>query len=174
MGEIKEQVKTFNNIIMNKKPLLLDEKNAKEMFKTAPKEIRQMLIDTWGASHFSENIMDRVKSYEDACKIEGIEPLSLAHFSFMHEKYRLSAFTRHQAEVIAAALNEGWQPDWNNTNQYKYFPWFKMSGFGFSGDGCDCTCSNAGVGSRLCFKSSELAVYAGKQFESIYKGFMTF
>ena len=27
---------------------------------------------------------------------------------------------RRKLETIAAALNEGWKPDWNNTDQYKY------------------------------------------------------
>ena len=74
--------------------------------------------------------------------------------------------------VIAEALNEGWKPDWSNWNQYKYYPWFEMgspSGVGFSYDGYGNWASLSIVGSRLCFKSRELATYAGKQFEELYK-----
>lgn len=77
-------------------------------------------------------------------------------------------------KMLAKTLNEGWIPNWDNSNEYKYFPGFYMdggsSGFrfyvvGFWGSG-------SGVGSRLCFKSSELARHAGTNFISVYKQFM--
>jgi hypothetical protein len=75
--------------------------------------------------------------------------------------------------VICRVLNEGWSPDWNNSSEYKYYPWFKMSGLGLSYDGYGFTHSDTYVGSSPCFKSSELAEYAGKQFISIYKDFLS-
>jgi hypothetical protein len=78
--------------------------------------------------------------------------------------------------IIAEALNEGWVPDWADSDQYKYYPWLLVkkntknpSGFGLSYDGYDCAGSYSNVGSRLCFKSSELAEYAGKQFKKEYE-----
>jgi hypothetical protein len=47
------------------------------------------------------------------------------------------------------------------------------SGVGFSYVDCVRWLTSSDVGSRLCFKSSELAEYAGKTFESIYKDFLT-
>lgn len=77
------------------------------------------------------------------------------------------------AKLIAKSLNEGWTPDWNDHNQYKYVPWFYMGGSsGFRYDDCANWGSNSVVGSRLCFKSSKLAEYAGKQFTEVYKQFM--
>jgi hypothetical protein len=74
---------------------------------------------------------------------------------------------------IAKALNEGWTPDWSNSNELKYYPWFEMrgsSGFRFNDDGYWVSASF--VGSRLCFKSRELAVHAGERFLEVYKQFM--
>ena len=75
--------------------------------------------------------------------------------------------------VIAKALNEGWTPDWQNDNQYKYFPWFDMdnssSAGRFSFLASDSLYSYSLVGSRLCFKSEELADYAGTQFLELYR-----
>jgi len=76
-------------------------------------------------------------------------------------------------KLLVKSLNEGWEPDWNDKNQPKYYPWFEMggsSGFRFR----DYVHWNSGslVGSRLCFKSKELAIYAGKQFTDVYARFM--
>ncbi len=81
------------------------------------------------------------------------------------------------AKLVCIAYNEGWIPDWNNTNEYKYFPYFKMgssSGVGFSSVDYDYWVTNSNVGSRLCFKSADLAKHAGKLFEQeIYKPLFT-
>lgn len=77
-------------------------------------------------------------------------------------------------KLLAKSLNEGWTPDWSDDQQYKYYPWFEMLGssgfrfFGYGGWG-----SSSDVGSRLCFKSRELAEYAGRQFVGVYNDFMT-
>lgn len=85
-------------------------------------------------------------------------------------------------KVITRALNtdqetkEAWTPDWSNYDQGKYYPWFDMdadekdaAGVGFSFLGYDSDLTLSDVGSRLCFKSRELAKYAGQQFTEIYK-----
>ena len=77
--------------------------------------------------------------------------------------------------LIASALNEGWEPNWLDLNENKYYPYFRTtsSGFGFSGTFYGCEYTNTICGSRLCFKTRELAEYAGRQFESIYKDYLT-
>lgn len=73
--------------------------------------------------------------------------------------------------VIAEALNEGWIPDWDTYNEYKYYPWFEMSpsSFAFGGSFCDSASAAAGSGSRLKFRTRELSEYAAKQFIDIWK-----
>ena len=81
-----------------------------------------------------------------------------------------------QLKLVAQVFNEGWVPDWTNSNEYKYVPWFKMgspSGVGFSYNDYDGWYTTSTVGSRLCFKSADLAKHAGQLFESIYKDFLT-
>lgn len=75
---------------------------------------------------------------------------------------------------IARIKNEGWKPDWNNSSEYKYYPWFDMrsgSGFSFNDYGADRSCSF--LGSRLCYKSRSLAESVGKDFLPIYEKFLT-
>jgi hypothetical protein len=118
---------------------------------------------------------EKIKTFEDACAKLGIKPEEvLVNISNLGEDgIAVRAF--HKALIICKALNEGWKPDWNDSNQYKYYPWFDMdssSGFSFYGYGYDFSYSR--LGSRLCFKSREIAIYAGKQFENNYKEFFTF
>lgn len=69
-----------------------------------------------------EEITDRIKTYEDACKVLGVEPINEQNAKA--QGFRPDEIARRKLETIAAALNEGWKPDWNNTDQYKYYPYF--------------------------------------------------
>lgn len=76
-------------------------------------------------------------------------------------------------KLLAKSLNEGWTPDWDNSSQYKYFAYFWMGGSsGFRCRGYVYWHSTSDVGSRLCFKSRELAQHAGEQFTDVFKQFM--
>lgn len=120
-------------------------------------------------------ITDKVKNYEDACQALGLNPLALPDVCALPEKDREYVISNYKLVIITRALNEGWEPNWNDDSEYKYFPWFEVdadderpAGFGFSGTFYDSWITYSTVGSRLCFKSSELALYAGKQFEELY------
>lgn len=97
--------------------------------------------------------------------------------------------------IIVAALNEGWEPKFTE-DEYRYFPWFRFyteeeynkldneekercvlrsgngthSSFGFVYCGAvfDASYSSTYYGSRLALRTSELAIYAGKQFIKEY------
>ncbi|KQS33952.1 hypothetical protein [Dyadobacter sp. Leaf189] len=120
-----------------------------------------------------QSITDRVKSYEDACAIKGIEPLTIEAFGFLPENQREYQFCVHKYDVINEVLNEGWSPDWMNWDERKYFPYFywdkdkAAGGSGFSFGVFSYDYSGATVGSRLVFRNAELARYAAKQFLDI-------
>lgn len=110
-----------------------------------------------------EEITDRVKTYEDACKVLGVEPINEQNAKA--QGFRSDEIARRKLETIAAALNEGWKPDWNNTDQYKYYPYFYIQenakGKGFAGLSYASTNNaaahtNATIGSMLCFYASRL------------------
>jgi hypothetical protein len=122
-------------------------------------------------------ITDRVKTFEDACDVVGTLPdnvKTLLSYNGIDGEMRASV-AHMKLQIIAKALNEGWVPNWNKSSEYKYHPWFDFSSSsGFSFSVYDCGCSRSPVGSRLCFKSRELAEYAGKQFTELYKDYMAF
>jgi hypothetical protein len=110
-----------------------------------------------------------IRSFEDACKALDIDPDSVCSDVDTSDEVAYK-----QLKKIVQAINQGWTPDWSNTNQRKWYPWFNLSsGFGFDVSDFDFVYSNAGVGSRLCFESEEKADYAGRQFLEIYRQFMT-
>jgi hypothetical protein len=116
-----------------------------------------------------------IKSFEDACKKLGIEPITPGT-ALLSEDLKKPMVAAYKLMVIYMAINNGWKPNWNNYKQGKYYPWFEIlsSGFGFSRAAYGDDGAVAGVGSRLCTDSSEKALYIGKQFEDIYRDFFLF
>jgi hypothetical protein len=118
-----------------------------------------------------KNVMERIKTIEDV----------LAEYGFTLEEFRNKFASLDEDEKaykllkwMVSVLNEGWEPDWNDSNQAKYYPYFNMGGSsGFRLCDFDDWRSLSNVGSRLCFKSKELALYAGERFVELYKQFMT-
>jgi len=144
-------------------------------------------------------ITDRIKTFKDACvvlKISYTETMRLVKkrnnkilitekrkidddcfYSPLDEgfceKETKASIALLKLRIICKALNEGWVPDFNNESEYKYYPYFNAkSGFGFSCAYYAYTNADSTVGFCLCFKTRELAEYAGRQFESIYKDYL--
>ncbi len=121
-----------------------------------PKDIKERIKNFWDVLAYHKT---NPASFEEVC--EGLEPDEIAY---------------RKIKLIVRAFNEGWTPDWTDGSQGKYYPWFVMgspSGGGFSCDAYVRWDAGSDVGSRLCFKSSDLAKHAGQLFESIYKDFLT-
>lgn len=120
-----------------------------------------------------KEITERIKTVEDAIKELGEKDEEVIQLRKLQSIYGLlEAILNNQiAVVIVKALNEGWTPDWNDSSEYKYFPWFYL-GDNFRYYDCDGWCARSNSFSRLCLKTSTLAEYAGKQFTEVYKKFM--
>jgi len=116
-----------------------------------------------------------IKSFEDACKKEGIDPLKLPDVSMIPEDLRSAVINYYKLCIIYRAINNGWTPDWSDWNQYKYYPWLMVlssgSGFGFSDTLYLSARTGTGVGSRLCTDNSEKAMYIGNTFGKEYAEF---
>lgn len=145
-----------------------------------------------------QNVMERVKTFKDACNELGIE-----HDKWVQDKKDLGleadVIAYLKLRIIAAALNEGWKPQFT-TDEYRYFPWFylytqseidEMSeeeksrvvyrsyNSANAGGGVACAYASyvsshtsASIGSRLAFKTRELAEYAGRQFVEIWADYV--
>lgn len=120
-------------------------------------------------------------------------------FKEVDNNLHLFAYTR--LAIIAEALNEGWRPEYTE-DEYRYYPWFGLytqeeyddmddedkeccrfvgrsnsganayGGLVYAYANSGSAYSNAYIGSRLAFKSRELAIYCGKQFIEIWINYL--
>lgn len=120
-----------------------------------------------------KGIKERIKTFDDVLLENGVKR---EIFENNCQDLTTDEVAYKMVKEIVKAFNEGWMPDWTNSNEGKYYPWFKIgspSGGGFSFRVYDCWYANSNVGSRLCYKSADLAKHTGQLFESIYKDFLT-
>lgn len=140
-------------------------------FRNAGKEGKQVLSDLFGKQvALYDNITDRVKSFEDACQVLGIST-NVPEVKGLPRKHQKAIIANYKLIVIAEALNEGWKPNWQDSDEYKYYPWFDMSnpaGVGFSHTLNAASYTYALIGSRLCLKNRELAIYFGQTFTDLF------
>lgn len=116
------------------------------------------------------SVIERIKTTDDVLADNG---LNAEEFEDQCEGMTQDEVAYRLLKLLAKSLNEGWTPDWNDANEEKYYPWFEMGGSsGFRFFGYVYWSSRSLVGSRLCFKSRELAVHAGTTFTEVYQKMM--
>ena len=157
-----------------KKQLQIEDNKARSLYKDASPEFKAMLEDSFSKEFFSQDITERVKSYEDACRETGATPIDVQK---MHEEgYTIDEIMYIMLKEETKALNEGWIADYKNGDQKKWFPVFRwdssLGRFVFSFAAYYYTYAHAGYGSRLAFKSEKLAIYAGQQFIDQYEKYI--
>lgn len=143
-----------------------------------------------------KDVTERIKTFEDALNELGKEhPLVDEYLTITSNPHLADLVAYLKLRIITAALNEGWEPQFR-TDEYRYYPWFYLytqeeldndsnlrsravvrhingAFCGFSSAGADGVASYSGtlLGSRLCFKTRKLAIYAGEQFKELYADF---
>ena len=136
---------------------------------------KTLLENLFGKRVFQKDIKERIKTFDDVIRELGDDPEEFKNAISIMEEPDEIAYVK--LKLIAKALNEGWTPDWSNGEWDKWYPWFKMddssSAGRFSFRDAVNRYSASLIGSRLCFKSKDLATYAGTQFLDIYKDFFT-
>ena len=136
-----------------------------DAIESETKSIRRLLAK-------SGKVTDRLKTVEDAFNEVGLD---YKIFKTNAENCGLSDDEMAYCilKIIAKALNEGWTPNWEDSNERKYYPWFEYKkGSGFVYHCVDYWSTLTDVGSRLCFKNAELAKYAATQFIEVYNRFL--
>jgi hypothetical protein len=129
--------------------------------------------------------MENIKTFEDACTVIGVDSNKvLPEVSGYPENHQKALLATGKLFIINQALNrvdndnKDWAPDWNDTDEYKYYPWFdlekhkKNNPSGFRFDGCGFGYDYSDVGARLVYRTRKLAEYAGTQFEDLYRDLM--
>ena len=98
-------------------------------YKHASEEQKALLENMFGKDMLKpKNIMERVKTFEDACEELGEEHsyvqeyrgIANVNFDFTQD---IIAYLK--LRIIAAALNEGWKPTFSD-GECRYYPWFEI------------------------------------------------
>ena len=147
-------------------------------------------------------VTERIKTLVDAMEALGQGNPLVEEYIAVRDKLRTDAgelIAYLKLRIIVAALNEGWEPKFTE-DEYRYFPWFYFytkeeydklddekkgrcvlrsgssnnaySGFVSVNAYYDSSNANNVIGSRLAFRTRELAAYAGRQFIEGWADFM--
>ena len=153
------------------KTLKIDEDKAKELYKTASDEFKQILEDAFGKEVLSFSICDKVKSYEDACAATGTTPhdrLELLKIGLTTKEILL-----RELETIAGALNEGTALGIYDSSIRRWYPVFACNespaSFAFYFSFCVSSNAFAGSGSRLRVLSEEASDHIGETFVDVWE-----
>ena len=142
-------------------------------------------------------VTERIKTFEDAMLATGMTiPLDDNQLSYLPK----DVVAYMKLRIIAAALNEGWEPQFT-TNEYRWYPWFYLytqeeidkmdkekkkklwmfGGTSYDGSNCGlayadssnvCSHSSANASARLAVKSEAIAKYFGQQFIDIWSDYV--
>lgn len=157
----------------------------KELFK--PKNVMERVKTFDDALKELGDDNQLVKEYHERWQLVGDKDVSKDYVAYL------------KLRIITAALNEGWKPEFI-PGECRWAPYFllytkdeyerlnddvrarvvyRSSSYAYALGGVSCADADNGsanvgayIGSRLAFKSEELAEYAGKQFLDIYADFM--
>lgn len=120
----------------------------------------------------SNKIQDRIKTWTDVLVELNLKNSDVLPFADPQTKEQKSLNALAKIQKISQVLNEGWIPDFTNSNQSKYFPFFKKSGAEWVVAYYNCWTGCACVGFGSYYKTSEIALYAGNQFGDIYNDYL--
>lgn len=121
----------------------------------------------------SDNPMDYIKTFEDACLDQGVDS---THSKFQYEvpinpddEIDNSGPAFERLKVIRNALLGNKKLVWGLNTPVKYFSYFNLSkskGSGFCDSSSYCWYDFSFASARLALDTKEKALYFGKQFES--------
>ena len=184
------------NITISKQDLL----NAYREAEPSQKEFMKQLF---GADTFASNVMERVKTFQDAVNELGDDNPLVKQYNILYSEFGATMdadiIAYLKLRIIAAALNEGWEPQFTK-GEWRYYPYFLLitkeeykqlsdeekgrcvgrssdsasarGGLVYAGANNGSANSYTNFGVRLAFKTRELAEYAGKQFLNIWADFV--
>lgn len=155
------------------KQLVIEEKEARSLYKDSSKEFKIILENTFGKEYFYENIINKIKSFKDILKLSNKTEEEILPWKFPRNKQQISQNALAKIQLISEVLNEGININFLDNKQYKYRPWFERKASGWVVDSCAAygySGSDGGFG--LYYKSEKLALFAGNTFLDIYIDFL--
>ena len=123
------------------------------------------------------SIMDRVKTFEDALALA--DEKTREEYLKSVEGYNIpDEIAYKKLKLITKVVNEGWVADYTDPLQRRYFLWGGGLNDGALAGLLAAICDSASgvtyvnVGSRLNFKSREIAEFVGDQFLDLWNEYL--
>ena len=105
----------------------IQKENVLNAYKKASEEQKALLENMFGKDVFqTKNIMERVKTFEDACEVLGEEHSYVQEYrgvANINFDITQDIIAYLKLRIICAALNEGWKPTFYD-GECSYYPWF--------------------------------------------------
>jgi hypothetical protein len=134
-------------------------------------EGKRLLENLFGIKVFKKGLIERISCFNDICSEMGKDPKDY----ILESKNPIDIMLNALKKWILAAeyFNEGKEPDWTNSNQYKYIPYLRYTaGSGWSFGGVDCWTSYTGCGSRQYFLNKTHVEHCVKVMPEIFIDFI--
>lgn len=146
------------------------ETTLREIYDISNKEVKEKMELEFPTLFKKSSILNEAISYlteedEEVVKLRKLEKIEGID----------NILAEQRLVVIFRAKNEKFIFDWNDDNQYKYYPWFYLGENFRYDDYCDYYCTDSYVSSRLCLKSKELLLELVNQQEilELYKTYLS-
>lgn len=156
------------------KTIKISEEKARQMYKTASKDIKELLEANFESSILNPNIMDIIKIEEDVYKYSGKKKEDVLPYKNPKTKQEKSLNALAFIYLLCEILNEGWITDFSDSNQYKYYPYFEFKNkkwlFYCS---FDLGSFSDGISALAFLKTEELSNYVGNQFLLKYQEYLS-
>lgn len=148
------------------KMMKLDEATARKLYPTASPEFKAMLEQSFGEEFFRQDVMDLIKTFEDACSYNGSHPKDERFL--IGKPHRMAT---ERMEEVTLAFNGGKVVNLADPSYLKYYNYFEFaqSGFRFHAAGYSRSGTHSPGGSRLGFFHEKHARYCAKQFIGEYE-----
>jgi uncharacterized protein YlzI (FlbEa/FlbD family) len=134
---------------------------------------KTLLENLFGVKVFQKGLIERITCFDDVCIEMGADPKNFICTSENPIDIMINALRKW---ILAAEyFNEGKEPDWSNSNQSKYIPWYKFSaGSGWSVYGVAYwhTGTGAYCGSRQYFLNKTHVEHCVKVMPEIFIDFI--
>lgn len=155
------------------KNLKISEDKALILYKTASKDLKEILEESFGIDFFKpKKITDRIKTLKNVYEYLGKKREDEVPYKNPKTKKQRSLNAFVDIQNLSEVLNEGTVLNFTDKNQYKYYPYFERKALGWVFDDYYYYYFGSYMGFGFYYKSSELAIYAGTQFLNVYKDYL--
>ena len=173
----------------------IDIKNIKAAYETATESEKTLLSTLFPDLSLGQTedkpVTERIKTFEDAVHALGESHPFVVEWR-MDDNLSPDLEAYLKLRIICAALNEGWKPKFNNKEEYRYYPWFRIytkeeykeldedekkefrmvNQMSYASSDFVYANMYTSIGFRLALKTKELAEYCGRQFIDIWADYL--